>query len=139
MLDKIHYIHMGIEKSKKRTRETLFWPRMNAEIEDLIKNCASCLKFQRENPKEPLMPKEVPDGPWHVLGLDLFRFRNSDWLFVIDYFSKFVEVAKLQNIEGITIVLKFKSMFSRFAIPELVYSDNGTHFSNVNSRKFAAE
>ena len=33
MLKKIHNAHLGIEKCKRRARDILFWPGMNAEIE----------------------------------------------------------------------------------------------------------
>ena len=29
--------HLGIENCKKRARQSLFWPLMNSEIEDMIK------------------------------------------------------------------------------------------------------
>ena len=37
--------HLGIENCKKRTRQSLFWPLMNSEIEDMIRRCPTCLTF----------------------------------------------------------------------------------------------
>ena len=36
-----------------------------------------------------------------------------------------------------TIIVKLKSVFARHGIPEIVNSDNGTHFSNYQFKKFA--
>ena len=41
----IHQGHLGIENCKKQTRQSLFWPLMNSEIEDMIKSCPTCLTF----------------------------------------------------------------------------------------------
>ena len=64
MLTRIHESHLGIEKSKRRARDILYWPNMNGQISDLIANCSSCLKHRKNNAKEPLIQHEVPDRPW---------------------------------------------------------------------------
>ena len=43
MRTKIHAGHLGIEKSKARAREVLFWAGMSTEITDVIGNCSICL------------------------------------------------------------------------------------------------
>ena len=43
MLKCIHEGHIGIEKSKARAREVMYWSRMNTEIEDYISKCSICL------------------------------------------------------------------------------------------------
>ena len=49
MLERIHESPLGIEKSKRRARDILYWPNMNAQISDLIANCRSCLKQRKNN------------------------------------------------------------------------------------------
>lgn len=44
MLHKIHEGHLGIEKCKRRARSSVFWPKMNDDIEILIKRCDICLQ-----------------------------------------------------------------------------------------------
>lgn len=51
MLNKLHYNHMGIEKTKLRAREIIFWPGMTTQIEDKISNCDICIRFQKANGK----------------------------------------------------------------------------------------
>jgi hypothetical protein len=36
MLMRIHTGHMGIQKSKERARDVLYWPGMATEIEDHV-------------------------------------------------------------------------------------------------------
>ena len=112
-LERIHYNNMGIDKCKNPAREVLFWPGVNKEIEDLISNCSTCLKYQKHNAKEPLMPKEVPYRPWEKLGADLFHLNGKNYLIVSGYFSKFAEIEQLQEITSTNILKLLKSMFAR--------------------------
>ena len=109
---------------------------MNKYIENLIQNYVSCIKFQRENTKQLLMLREVPGGPWQSIGLDIFHFRDSKWLLVIDYFNKYAEVAELKNIASPMIISALKSSFARFGIPKIVYSDNETQLDSIDLKEF---
>ena len=139
MLYRIHYSHLGMEKCKNRARELLYWPGMSKEVEDMILNCSTCLTFQKGNTKEPLMPKEVPNGPWEVLGTDLFHFQGREHLLVIDYFSKYVETKALTELTSVETIRSLKKMFSRFGIPKILYSDNGPQYNSSKFRNFAAK
>ena len=52
-LHKLHRSHQGIEKTKQLARQTIFWPGMSAQIEDLVSNCATCQRHRNANAKEP--------------------------------------------------------------------------------------
>ena len=42
----IHQDHFGIENLKKCASQALFWSLINSEIEDMTKNCPTCLTFR---------------------------------------------------------------------------------------------
>ena len=42
-LSLVHECHMGIEKSKRRASETLYWPRMGDDISDMISKCSTIM------------------------------------------------------------------------------------------------
>ena len=44
-LEAIHAGHLGIEKCKQRGRTCRYWPSMNADIEQLVKQCEACLPY----------------------------------------------------------------------------------------------
>ena len=68
----IHQGHFGLENSKKRVRQALFWLLINNEIEDMIKNCPTCLTFRNRQPSEPTVKHPIPQEPWTKLAADLF-------------------------------------------------------------------
>ena len=98
MFEIIHSSHLGIVNCKSGAREVLVWPSMNSDIEDKVSKCSVCALKQPQNPKEPLMPSEIPDIPWRKIGIDLFEFKGQHYLISVDYFSKWPEVNKLYNL-----------------------------------------
>ena len=64
VLNCVHESHPGIEKCKSRARAVVYWPGMTTAIERKVAKCSACLKYQRENQKEPLLPHEVPQRPF---------------------------------------------------------------------------
>ena len=71
VLNCIHESHLGIEKCKSQARAVVYWPGMSTAIERMVTKCSVCLKYQRENQKEPLLSHEVPQRPWQKLGADI--------------------------------------------------------------------
>lgn len=53
MLRHIHTGHFGVEKSKHRAREIMFWPGMGKQIEETVMKCDICQTHGRSNQKEP--------------------------------------------------------------------------------------
>ena len=139
MLDRIHESHLGIEKSRSRARDILFWPRMSQDIEELISKCSVCQEHRNKNQKEPLLPHEVPNRPWSKLGADIFQFGNEQYLLIVDYYSEFFEISKLSDLKSITVITHCKSQFARHGIPDIFMSDNGTQFDSREFRQFADE
>ena len=76
VLQKLHYAHQGAEKCKRRAKGSVFWVNINRDIEEMVKSCAPCQHNQNMNLKEPLIPHDIPQKPWHTLGCDLFFWKT---------------------------------------------------------------
>lgn len=136
MLRLIHQSHMGIVKSKQRARETLYWPGMSAQIEEVIRNCSLCADFQNKLPRQPLKPTETPELPFEEVASDLFEFESQQYILVVDYYSKFIEVNKLKDTRGCTVIETLKAQFGRHGIPATLRTDNGPQYSSQEFRDF---
>ena len=78
--------------------------------------------------------------PWQILATDLFELKGADYLIVINYFSRYVEVAAMQETTKSSEVIRaLKSIFARHGIPEQVRSDNGPKFDSAEFSYFAKE
>ena len=78
MLALLHESHQGIENSRARAGEVMYWPGVSRDIEDTSTRCSKCAEWRRNNQKEPLIPHEVPGRPWQALGADMFEFRGKN-------------------------------------------------------------
>lgn len=136
MINRIHEGHLGIGKCKRRAKEVLWWPSMCAEIEKAVQTCDTCQRHRASNRREPLRPHAVPDLPWQVVAADIFDFDQKQYLLVVDYYSKYVEVAQLGNMTTAAVVRHLKNIFARFGIPNKFMSDNGPQFSSSEFKEF---
>ena len=46
MLARIHTGHQGIVKCRERARQSVWWPGMSGELEELVKNCPECTETE---------------------------------------------------------------------------------------------
>ena len=104
----------------------------------MVKKCPTCIK-ERINPAEPVIPSKLPDRPWQKVASDLFELKGHPYLLVIDYFSRYVEVAKLSHTTSPDVIVHLQSMFARHGIPEQLISENGPQFSSTSFSKFAED
>ena len=58
---------------------------------------------------------------------------------MIDYYSRYIEVAKLRATTSKAVIQHLKSIFSQHGIPETVFSDNGPQYSSSNFQLFSKE
>ncbi|GFO00743.1 transposon ty3-i Gag-Pol polyprotein [Plakobranchus ocellatus] len=69
MLRRIHEGHLRIEKCKRRARDVMYWPRMSAEISDLISRCSICLNHRntgkRRNHSRAMTYHQFYGRKWH--------------------------------------------------------------------------
>ena len=127
----IHQRHFGLENSKKRARQALFWPLINSEIENMIKNCPTCLTFRNQQRSEPTIKHPVPQEPWTKLAADLFRLYGHYYLLVVDYNSKFVVFENLNIHNPLPLLTSVRKYFRSMAI-----TDNGPEFTSHHFKKF---
>uniref|UniRef100_A0A8C6KCM5 Gypsy retrotransposon integrase-like protein 1 n=1 Tax=Nothobranchius furzeri TaxID=105023 RepID=A0A8C6KCM5_NOTFU len=137
MLERIHTGHVGIERSKQRARAALFWTGMGRDINATVENCFICQERCAANPKEPLIPHQIPERPWQVVASDRFTWRGRDYLVVVDYYSRYFEVERLFSTTAGSVIKKLKAIFARHGIPEKLVSDNGPQYSCREFKDFA--
>ena len=76
ILERIHEGHQGIVKCRRRVKDSVWWPGLSKQLEDMVTNCRKCIEHRKPN-REPMIPSEVPERPWQVLETNLFSRYNS--------------------------------------------------------------
>ncbi|KAK9703185.1 Integrase zinc binding domain [Popillia japonica] len=74
ILKLLHEPHFGIEKTKSRARQAVYWPGLSTSIEDAFSKCSICERYQNSNQKEPLIAHDIPDLPFNKIGCDILEF-----------------------------------------------------------------
>lgn len=138
LLEKLHGGHQGITKCRGLARQSIWWPGLSKQLEELIRNCKECLKAQRQRP-QPLNPTPLPQLPWQKVGSDLFEWRQSTYLLLVDYYSRYIEIARLTRTTTAEVVTHLKSIFARHGIPETLVSDNGPQYASREFSEFVQE
>ena len=102
----IHQGHLGIENCKKCARQTLVWPVMNSEIEDMIKRWPTCLMFRNRQPSEPIINHSISNQAWTKIAADPFHLHGHYYLLIIDYYSKSIVTETLKNLQSSAVINK---------------------------------
>ncbi|XP_048039265.1 interferon-induced very large GTPase 1-like [Megalobrama amblycephala] len=70
---------------------------MSQSITEMVNTCETCRTHQKRQTREPLLPHSVPERPWQKIDVDLFTFGQQEYLLLVDYYSKFIEITDLNS------------------------------------------
>ena len=128
VFEKLHSGHQGITKCQQRAKASVWWPGISNQLKELIANYPICAQH-RFQPAEPLIASMLPEHPWQRIAADLFEWKQTSYLLVVDYYSRFIEIAKLTKTSAEEVIHHFKSIFARHGISVELITDNGPQFS----------
>ena len=60
-------------------------------------------------------------------------------IIIVDYYSRFIKIAKLDRTIAEAMIQRCKNIFSRHGIPEEIVRDNESQFDSNASRKFSKQ
>ena len=133
ILKLLHEGHLDLNKCKLRAKESVYWPGLNDQLEDLVLNCELCLKYSTVKCKlEPslLLGQEVPLYSWTKLATDIFHFEEASYLLIVNYTSRHPVVCKLISMTDQHVASHFKLICSEYGWPETLVSDNGPCYTS---------
>ena len=131
-----HDGHQGMVRTKARLRSKVWWPQIDKHIESVIRSCHPCQLVGPRPRPEPIKSSEMPERPWSELAIDLLDLPGEFHLLVlIDYYSRWPEVAYLKKTDATKVINVLEEMFQTHGLPDSIRSDNGPPFQ---SKEFAA-
>ncbi|KAB0790218.1 hypothetical protein PPYR_15451, partial [Photinus pyralis] len=136
ILRKVHSSHLGISKTKQRAKSLFYWPGINSDIEGLISNCKVCQRYRNRNAREPMLYHTIPELPFEIIGCDILEYANKNYLVLVDYFSKWVELKLLKSKDSVEIAHVLKEIFAIHGIPVKLIADN-VPFGSFYLKQFA--
>lgn len=140
VLRDLHASHMGICKTKSLARSYVWWPQIEDEIEDAIKNCAPCNANKDNPPKSTLIPWEWPTTPWRRIHIDyLGPIAGRYFLVLVDSHSKWPSAFQTRSMSASTTITILRREFANFGIPDILVSDNYSSFSSDEFQSFLSK
>ena len=118
MLQYIHEGHQGKERCLLRARNSVFWPKITYNVQQLIENCMICQEYGKSQPLIGIS-QELPPFPWHALATDLFYWKRMDFLIVADVFSKYIIVRKLPNSISAAMCTEISMIVTELGLPHI--------------------
>ena len=67
----------------------------------MINKCPTCLTFQKHQTSETIIDHPIPNQ-----AADPFHFSGHYYLLMIDYYSKFIIIEKLKDLQSSTVINK---------------------------------
>ena len=135
--------HLGVDKTIAKIKERFYWPGMHADVDQWIRMCPECAT-RKSSPQRNCGPLHTIKAgyPLQVVAVDILGpltesdGGNSYILVAGDYFTKWMEVYAIPNMEAVTVARKLvDQMFCRFSPPDQLHSDQGKQFESTVMRE----
>ena len=134
MLQYIREGHQGKERCLLQVRNTVFWPKITYDIQELIERCIICQEHGKSQSNQIIgTTQELPPFPWHTLATDVFYWKIIYFLIEADIFSKSFLVRKLANSTSAAVCAEIVTIVTELGLPHIIRSDNGPCY---NSKEF---
>ena len=137
MLQRLHASHLGLEKTKQRARQLLYWPGMGNEIDNLVRYCTACQRELPSQPRETLIHRPAPSRPFTEVSMDFGDYAGHKFLVTVDHTSGWQFVTDL-GIRAVAsqLISASRDVFCMVGVPNTIWSDGGPQFCAKSYQDF---
>ena len=133
ILEILHSSHSGVASMIPRAQTSVWWPGLQADIEKTRQGCHSCNVSTPSQPAAPPTPLPSPSFPFEMICSDYFSYGGHRYLVIVDRFSNWINVYKVNKGEGAEMLVKLlRQHFMTYGVSSELASDGGLEYvSNV--------
>ncbi|XP_015278823.1 PREDICTED: uncharacterized protein K02A2.6-like [Gekko japonicus] len=125
---------------KALARGYVWWPGLDADIEEWVRVCEPCQQARPEPPTATPQRWESVGKPWSRLHLDFAGpVQGQMFLVIVDAYTKWLEVAHMRSTTSSAVVTVLRQLFATHGLPDVFVSDNGAQFTSEEFRKFLSD
>ncbi|PIO71669.1 integrase core domain protein [Teladorsagia circumcincta] len=122
---------------KMLARSYVYWPTLDNDIEQLVRNCAKCASVAKNPVKAELHSWAKPTSPWTRVHADFAGPMNGRfYLILVDAYSKWPEIVQMSSISSTATIQVMKDIFAKLGNPTTLLTDNGTQFTSAHFALF---
>lgn len=140
IIKQLHKGHPGIVNMKSIARSYVYWPGIDKQLEEFVKQCSSCQEVAKQPTKTLLHSWPIPSEAWERVHADYAGPLNGKYLLIIvDAFSKFPVVYVTNSTSTQTTIDKLSDCFGLLGNPGKLVTDNATNFKSAKFEEFCAQ
>ena len=140
ILKQFHSGHPGTNRMKTIARGYVYWPNLDNEIEQTVRNCSKCQEAAKMPTRQNPEPWPVPEEPWQRLHLDFAGpIDGTSYLVLVDAYSKWPEVIPVSRPTTSSTITSLRRIFSTHGLPTTIVSDNGSQFTSEQFEDFCKQ
>ena len=132
--------HFGISATVYRIRDlpigAAYWPGMQVDVANFVRECATCLQYSNAPPMQPLATASQVPGIFDEVAIDLLTglpqtTTGYTGIFVItEYLSRFPFAYPIRGKTAEEAAACLMHYIALFGAPRVIRSDNGGEFVN---------
>ena len=97
LLEELHQTHMGAAQMKETSRKYFWWPKITAQIDNIVSSCAGCAKYKRKPPNSSICPWPFSRHPMERVHIDFCEYRGKMLFVMGDSYSKYIWIKNMNN------------------------------------------
>ena len=136
VLDSLHDSHQGIDRTKSRARQSVYWPGINNDISTTVASCNKCQERLPSLQREPLRSEPLPSRVFEDVSADFFHYTGRDYLVYVDRLSGWPVIFHFPKGKTTSrhTIQACRRAFVELGVPVRFRSDGGPQFT---SREFS--
>ena len=137
ILKRLHISHQGIEKTRRRARQSVYWPGIDNDVKNIVNACKECQQMLPSIQKEPIIMEKIPARCFESVSLDYFDHAGKQFLIYTDRYSGWPLVKMFKNeATAVKLISTMRTFFAATGVPEILRADNGPQFTAREFRNF---
>ena len=119
-------------------REKVYWPGLDADVNEFSSRCIPCQANSRIPPPEPVKMSTLPEKVFEETSVDFYgTLSNGEKLLsIIDLYSRFPLIEIMKTITAVKVIERLENLFSIYRYPEKLRYDNGPSFSSHEFKQY---
>ncbi|XP_037076417.1 uncharacterized protein K02A2.6-like [Pollicipes pollicipes] len=137
VLERLHDSHQGVDRTKLRTRHSVYWPNIDQDVHKFVTSCRHCHERLPSLQREPLMTDPKPTTVFQSVSADFFHHAGKTFLVYADRLSGWpIVVSCDREATSRILVCSLRELFSSTGVPNVLRSDGGPQFTAHHTRDF---
>ena len=117
ILKELHNQHPGIVRMKSLSRIHVWYPKIDADIEHMVKSCENCASVANEPPKSHDHQWSSLSEPMDRIHIDYFDYDSKPYLILVDSFSKWMEGQVMNKTDALSTITTLKHWLTTLGLP----------------------